>query len=381
MSQTIQRLRAAGVEVEVLAPSYRGLSDQVVDGIRVHRFRYAPAPLETLTHDQTTPDRLRDRPAFLALVPSYLLSGTLAAIRLARSGRFDVVHAFWPLPHGLFGLAARRFAGVPLVSTFFGVELRWVRRQLPFLGPLLRRIIRRSDAVTVISSHTAEEVRRVAPEADVRAIPFGAAVEPADGSESWQPRREDEPFRILFVGRLVERKGVGVALHALARLNDGAYRLRVVGEGPEGRGLQELASKLGVANRVEFTGRVDDVQLRRELDACDLFVLPAIEDAKGDVEGLGVVLIEALLHRKPVVASRSGGIRDIVEDGRTGLLVEPGDADALAVAIRRLRDDPALSVELATAGKAFVEERFSWERIVGDLVELYEQVGGGRGAT
>jgi hypothetical protein len=124
--ETIERLRERGTEVEVLAPSYRGLGDQVIGGTRVHRFRYAPAGWETLTHDQTAPDRIREHPLYASLLPGYLLAGSRAAARLARMGDFDAVHAFWPLPHGLLGLAAKRAGGIPLVSTFFGVELTWV---------------------------------------------------------------------------------------------------------------------------------------------------------------------------------------------------------------------------------------------------------------
>src|SRR5690606_32281988 len=154
----------------------RGLGEQRVEGVQVHRFRYAPRAWETLTHDQTAPDRIRERPRYLALVPPYLLSGVREAARLARTGGFDVVHAFWPLPHGLLGLAAKRAAGIPLVSTFFGVELTWMESQLPFLRPTLRWIARRSDAVTVISSYTAAQLRRSVPEADSVVIPFGATV-------------------------------------------------------------------------------------------------------------------------------------------------------------------------------------------------------------
>ncbi|HEX2210900.1 MAG TPA: glycosyltransferase family 4 protein, partial [Longimicrobium sp.] len=193
MVETIRRLRPRGVEVEVLAPSYRGLRTQVVDGVRVHRFRYAPRPWETLTHDQTAPDRIRERPVFMGLVPGYVASGSLAAARLARSGEFSVIHAFWPLPHGLIGLAARRASGVPLVSTFFGVELTWMEKELPFLSPILKRIVRGSDAVTAISTYTAERLRGQVPAADPAIIPFGATVEPR--ADSPAPRTDpDAPF-------------------------------------------------------------------------------------------------------------------------------------------------------------------------------------------
>lgn len=373
--ETIRRLRERGVEVEVLAPSYRGLGDQVVEGVRVHRFRYAPRRLETLTHDQTAPDRIRERPWYLTLVPGYVWAGRRAARRLARSGDFDVVHAFWPLPHGLLGMSAKEAAGVPLVSTFFGVELTWLRSQLGFLRPVLRSILRASDAVTVISSHTAAEIEGVAPGTAVRTIPFGAALEPGEAARPHASPAASGEYRLLFVGRLVERKGVQVLLAALRLLGGRVpVRLVVVGEGPLRGELESLARELGLAGMVEFTGSISGEALERRFGECDALVLPAVRDAKGDVEGLGVVLIEALLHGRPVIASASGGIVDIVRDRETGLLVPPGDASALAVAIERYAIEPALGARLAAAGREHVLREFSWSTITDHLLGVYREV-------
>jgi glycosyltransferase involved in cell wall biosynthesis len=382
LTETISRLRDRRIDVEVLAPSYRGLGGQVVDGTRVHRFRYAPAPLERLTHDQTVPDLLRERPLYAGLLPGYLLAGSLSAARIARSGGFDVVHAFWPLPHGLFGLAARQYAGLPLVSTFFGVELTWVRSQLPFLRPLLRTIVRRSDAVTAISSHTAEEIRQLDMSAGVVTIPFGAAH--TDDTENHRGPRDAKDagtYELLFVGRLVERKGVDFLIRAVAGLRgERSVRLTIVGEGPERPRLEALVEELRVADSVSFAGSVRADELGKLYRTSDAFVLPAVRDSKGDVEGLGVVLIEALMHGLPVVASRSGGIPDIVIDGDTGLLVPPGDVLALAGALGRLMDDPGLARRLASHGAEHVDHHFSWERIIDDLENLYRRVAGEAGS-
>ena len=375
--ETIRRLRDRGVEVEVLAPAFRGLRTQVVDGVRVHRFRYAPRAWETLTHEQTAPDRIRERPLFLTLVPGYVAAGSLAAARLARRGGFDVVHAFWPLPHGLLGVAAQRAARVPLVSTFFGVELTWMEKELPFLAPVLRRSVRRSAAVTAISSYTAERLRRQVPSAQPVIIPFGATVEPP--AELPPPRQDPAaPFALLFVGRLVERKGVHVLLEALATLpRDRPVTLHVLGDGPERARLEAQAAALGLDGRVRFHGFVPAEALRGHLAACDAFVLPAVVDAKGDVEGLGVVLLEAMSYGKPTIASAAGGILDIVQDGRNGRLVRPGDVPALAAAITKLMDDPALGRELGLHGREDVQTRFSWDVIVDRLVEVYRSVSAG----
>jgi glycosyltransferase involved in cell wall biosynthesis len=373
LAETIRRLARGGVEVEVLAPAYRGSPSATLEGVRVHRFRYAPRALETLTHDQTAPDRLRQRPLFAGLLPGYVAAGSLAAARLARSGGFDLVHAFWPLPHGVLGMAAARAAGIPLVCTFFGVELTWTRRQLPFLSPLLRRTIRASAAVTAISSHTADLVRELAPGARPVLIPFGAAAEPP-ADPPLPARQAGEPLHLLFVGRLVERKGVEVLLRALALPEAALARLEVVGDGPLRDDLEALSHRLGLRERVAFRGTVSGARLRASFLGAHALVLPAVVDAKGDTEGLGVVLIEALAHARPVIASSAGGIVDVVEEGRNGLLVPPGDPRALAGAIRRLAEDPAGAVEMGVRGRELVRQRFSWEVIVERLAALYARV-------
>lgn len=372
--ETIRRLAARGVEVEVLAPAYRGLEDQVVDGVRVHRFRYAPRGWETLTHDQTAPDRIRERPWFLGLVPGYLAAGSRAAARVAREGGFDVLHAFWPIPQSVLGLHAKRKAGLPLVSTFFGVELTWMERQFPFLAPLLRRIVRGSDAVTAISRYTAGRLARQVPGVDPAIIPFGAAVDapPEPPAYTWDGAR---PFELLFVGRLVERKGVHLLLGALASL-PAARRpvLHVVGDGPDRAKLEEQAARLGLGAGAAFHGFVPKEELQRRLSTCDAFVLPAVVDAKGDTEGLGVVLIEAMSYARPVIASAAGGIVDIVRDGRNGFLVPPGDAAALAGAVTRMMSDPSAARQLGLNGREDVEAGFSWDAIADRLAAIYRAV-------
>jgi len=378
MVETIRRLRARGVTVEVLAPAYRGLPDQTVDGVRVHRFRYAPRGWETLTHDQTAPDRIRQKPWFLALVPGYVAAGSRAAAKVAREGRFDVVHAFWPIPQGILGLHAKRKTGLPLVSTFFGVELTWMERQFPFLAPLLRRIVRGSDAVTAISTYTAGRLGAQVPGVDPAIIPFGAAV---DAPSEPPPYTYDgtRPFELLFVGRLVERKGVHLLLDALATLPpERRVVLNVVGDGPDRAKLQEQAERLGLGGRAVFHGFVPKEELQRRLETCDAFVLPAVIDAKGDTEGLGVVLIEAMSYARPVIASAAGGIVDIVSDGRNGFLVPPGDAAALSTAIGRMMDDPAAARTLGLNGRRDVERGFSWDVIADRLAEIYRRVAAAR---
>ncbi len=376
MGETIERLIAGGTQVEVLAPSYRGSRSGIIQGVMVHRFRYAPAVLETLTHDMPAVERIRRSPGFLVLLPAYIAAGSQAAARIARDGKFDVVHAFWPIPHGLFGVAARRASKAALVSTFFSAELMWGGLTRRAVAPVLRQIVDASDAVTVISSYTEKRLREYVHDVSSITIPFGAAAVDrslAEQGSAKAKRDSGDLFELLFVGRLVKRKGVDVLLRA-ARLLGGDRRLviRIVGGGPEKEFLESESRRLGNGDNVRFEGVVSADAIQGFFTRCDALVLPAIVTESGDTEGLGVVLIEAMGYGKAVIASSAGGITDIVSDGDTGLLVPPGDADALAGAIRRAMDHPDELATIAVRGTEFAARAFGWNSIVSRLSAVYE---------
>jgi phosphatidyl-myo-inositol dimannoside synthase len=364
--ELIKRLRGQGYDVDVFTSAYLGFGDQVFEGIPVYRFRYFLRRWENLTHEETAPDRMR-RSLLYRLLPFWFVAlGMLAIWRHCRRHRYDVIHVHWPLPLALFGWAAQRAGRARLVTTFYGVELRWVKRSLPFLKGFLAWAARRSDCVVAISTDTARELRQIV-DVPVDVIPYTAALPDAPTVAHSAVRSGP----VLFVGRLVERKGVASLIEAVARLGEHGPLLEVVGEGPERAALQARAQALGIARRVAFRGKVPADVLQTSYAGAAVFVLPAVVDARGDTEGLGVVLLEAMNHGTPVIASRIGGIPDIVEDGVSGLLVPPGDATALAAALRQLLADPALARRLGEAGRMRAREWFSWEAIVERWKRVY----------
>ncbi len=149
-------------------------------------------------------------------------------------------------------------------------------------------------------------------------------------------------------------------------------RLTIVGEGEWRSRIEEVVRKTGMGDRVRLTGRLSEGDLQEAYATCDLFVLPAVLDRKGDTEGLGVVLLEALRFGRPVVASAVGGIPDVVEEGTTGWLVRPGDEGALASAILEAADDPVEARRRAEAGRTRSRERFGLPEIATRLIECYE---------
>lgn len=366
--ELLQRLRARGHDVEVLTSSYRGLGDQDHAGIPVYRFRYFPARWERLTHEETAPDRMR-RSLLYAIMPVFFLaSGMRRARALAHKGRYDIVHVHWPMPMALLGWAARRGRAMPMVTTFYGIELRWVQSRLPFLKWLVRWAARASAQAVAISSYTARELRKLI-NVPIEVIPYTAELPPPSPMSAGARANER---CILFVGRLIERKGVSHLIRALGTIRRQIpARLVVIGDGPERARLEQVTREMGMAEHVEFRGRVSDEELRLAYAAADLFVLPSVLDARQDTEGLGVVLLEAMNYGVPVIASDIGGITDIVLHEQTGLLVPAGDEGALASALSRVLGDGALSRRLGEAGRKRLHDAFSWDRIVDQWENVY----------
>jgi glycosyltransferase involved in cell wall biosynthesis len=381
---SVRQLIGRGHKVAVLAPSFEGLADHQIDGVPVHRFRYSPARWEHLTHEEGAPSHIRNHPLCQILGLPYLLMGWRAAVKLARQTRYDIVHVHWPFPHGPMGLAAARACGARLVMTSHGAEYAMAERK-PWIRPLLRYSLRRADLLLANSSDTAEHIKMLSG-CSATVLPFGTTVQkrftaddsptssPDVGSDSTARLRNGVP-RILFTGRLIQRKGVEYLLRAIPRvLACHPAEFIITGDGDQRPRLESLAKSLHLDGAVRFLGFVTNEQLGAEYSSCDVWVNPAIVDDNGDTEGLGVGAIEAYTYRKPVVASAVGGIPDAVRHGVTGLLVREKDEKELADAILTLLDDPKRAAEMAEAGFRFAQETFDWDHLTQRLEWMYYQL-------
>lgn len=174
--------------------------------------------------------------------------------------------------------------------------------------------------------------------------------------------------RIVMLGRLAPPKRPELVVRALARVRERHpdAELRLVGDGPMKRDVQSLAASLGLAGAVQVTGRRDDIpELLAE--ACCLVLA-------SDYEAMPLSVLEAMAAAVPVVATRFGGLEEVVEDGETGFVVEPGSSDALADSLGRMLDDPQLARKLGAAGRRRADQRFSVRRMVADTTALYDEI-------
>jgi glycosyltransferase involved in cell wall biosynthesis len=274
---------------------------------------------------------LRRAPWKAALVPAFLAAYARAARRAA--GEADVVHAHW-LPSGFAALAT----GKPYVLQVWGTDVELARR----LPALFRPVVRRARIVVAASSALAQDARALGAR-EVRLIPNGVEIPERVGEA-------EEPPHVLFAGRLSEEKGIREFLEATDRLP----RV-VVGDGPL---RDEVPETVGMVPRHELGAYYERA---------------AVVCVPSRREGYGVVAREAMAYGRPVVATRVGGLVDAVEDGVTGVLVEPGDAVGLRAALRRLLDDRALRERLGTAARVHASERLAWTTYVASVRSAYEE--------
>lgn len=357
-------LREAGVDTIVSAPSGPGLAaHEMIDGIPVHRFRYAPRDHETLAYTGTMGAQVKEGLAGKAAMASYLAGAALAARGLLRRERIDVLHAHWWFPAGLVASAVTRGSRTPFVATLHGSDLR-LARAFPFGDRLLAHVLRRAAAVTAVSTWLARGA-----EARVHGVAAEVAPMPVlDELFAPGPPAERDDARLLFVGKLTEQKGLHRLLRAMAGMRHRA-RLTVVGAGRvDDAAVRALADELGLASRVTWLPLLGQRELAAEYRRAAVHVVPALD------EGLGLTAVESLLSGTPVVGFASGGLPDIVRDGRGGRLVPPGDVEALGAALDALLDDPALRDTLGRDGRADALAAFGRARAAGRYAELYARV-------
>lgn len=372
MRELNSRLKNEVDHMVVMGPSYKGLKSHEIDGIPVERFRYAPKAVEALTHDEGAPNKTRRLGPKLLAIP-YLLCGIVAVFCWCIKHRINVLHVHWPFPHAIWALLPKYLLGVKIVSFSHGAELAMARRS-PRIRKVLGFLLRASDERLANSSHTAAEVCDVSG-VTAKVVPYGSSIEVK--SSSAPAAAGPQPDLLLFCGRLVQRKGIDVLLRAMpAILEKRDVRLVITGEGDCKDLWMKQSTALGLDKVVTFAGFVTNDELASLYQNCSAYVHPAIFDDRGDTEGLGVVLVEALAYQRPVVASGVGGIVDVIQHEKTGLLVPEKDPAALAAAVLRVLDDKELGARLARNGLAHVQEFFDWDRIAATTRDTWLEVVG-----
>ena len=354
-------LRGEGVTVRVVAPASAGVpSSAEIEGVSVERFRYAPRRYEKLAYTgNMASDVASSWSAKLALV-GFLGSDFVHSVRARRNFEPQVVHAHWWFPNGVVGAWLGRLAHVPLVTTLHGTDVR-LARTVGVAKPMFAHVLRHSAAVTAVSQWLKDETEALVPGVNPIVAPMPVS------TDLFGPGSSRDGQRLLFVGRLMPQKGVEHLLHALALMKSAAS-LDIVGEGMGRSSLKDLAQQLGVSSRIRWHGQLPHSELPALYQRAAAVVVPSVE------EGLGLVAVEALLCETPVVAFDSGGLRDVIQHNKTGVLVKPGDRAALAAALDDLLARDGRGSELGRAGRLYALSAFAPESAARRYAGIYRQV-------
>jgi len=378
-----QDLKRLGWQITVLAPHAEGAKrHETLGGIRVRRFRYLlPTRLETVCYQGGALINLRkDRLNYAKLPPLVFFEWLQTTLRLL-TGKFDLLHSHWLLPQGFIGALAASPLGIPHVCTVHGGDVFGLQGQ--FLRKFKSFALRHTDAVTVNSSATRQAVSRICPDySTLHTIPMGVSAAVCTPQHQAQTAGIRSRFRrgqgplLLFIGRLVEEKGLADLLDAMALLRDSHQdmTLVVIGEGQDRPFFEKQVHDRRLAGQVMFTGWLDSDQIPGYLAAADILVAPSRTAPDGWVEAQGLTIIEAMMAGLPVIATRTGGIVDSVDHDVSGLLVPERSPADLATAITRLVDDPELAKSLGRSARQEAAARFSRETSAAQFSQLFESL-------
>lgn len=340
-----QELRGRGVEYLVVTSHHdRELPDEdVVDGIAVRR--------------------LPMREAIAAGDPAGLIGLVRTVGAIKREFAADLVHLNAIGPSALVHLMSAGPSPPPLLVT---LQQEVLASQADGGGTVLARVVEQADWVVACSDRVLRQLRAAHPDAAPRSsrIYNGVAPPPLD------PGPPPEPPHVAYLGRLVPAKDVGRALRAFALLAESrpGVRFTIGGDGEERDALRRLAAELGLAGRVSFPGWVAPQDVSGFLADASVLVMPSLR------EGLPLVAVQAALAGRPVVATRVGGLPEIVCDGESGILVDDASPETLAAAVGRLLDEPQTAQRMGARARRHALDAFAWEAIVAAYADVYSRL-------
>ena len=323
----IAREHAKTFDVWVLTPMVPGARRwETIDNVRISRFHYLFPATEDLA-DGSIMDNLRKSFYQKLQLPFMLASFSYRYLFRALYWKPAVIHAHWIIPGGLI---SKLTPWIPRVITTHGGDVYALnsKRMLS-----LKRFILKSSSVTTVNNEMRERLIENSLVEDAEVIPMGVKLEKLDVQKT--------PRQLVFVGRLVEKKGLQYLLEAVTEID---CQLKVIGDGPLAESLKELAP----AN-VEFLGQLSKQQVMRVIAESELMVIPSVIAKNGDREGLPVTLMEAASNQTAVIATNLTGINEVVIDGETGVLVEQRDVQGLKDAITNLLVDDKTRTRLQLA--------------------------------
>ena len=350
-------LARMGLDIYVLTSKFKGLkSEESIRGIRVFR-----VPVKRKRVDfASTPEMF-----------TFVLSAFPILLNLLKREKIDIIHTFFGLPCGALSFFVKKFFQIPYIIRMGGSDVPGFnpyrfKTSFKVLKPLLLKIWQNAAILVAVSDGLRRLALKADPNANIIVIPNGVDIE--EFKPLLIPKSKEN--HILFVGRLDSyRKGVQFLLQSLKKLNEENLpcELTIIGDGPYRPRLEKMARNLNLKN-VEFLGYIPNKRLPIYYNQADVFVLPSY------AEGMSNVILEAMACGLPIIATNVGGNPELVENGKTGLLIPPENVDALYNSLTKLLLNKKIRKAMGKSGRKNVKDHFTWDKIAEEYLRLYESI-------
>jgi len=359
-------LAASGWRVTALVPHASGLAQKEVwDNIIVRRFRYLPDRLEDVGYRGGIMPNIKKNPLKLFKIPFYILGMYREALRLTRKENFSLVNFHWFFPSAFWLKRFMRKAGVPVVLTGHGTDIRLASSH-PIFRYFAKRAFAKASAVTVNSEFMKDLLGPVSEQDKIHVIPMGV------DTEKFQPLdiRPSQSKTIVYVGRLIAQKGIHLLIDAFAEVVTKlpSARLEIIGYGPEKEHILDVISRKKISEKVILIEAVAHDDLPNIYRKARALVLPSLIP-----EGLGMTPAEAGLCGIPTVTFGIGGTREIIHDGRTGIIAEQS-IDGLSAALIRLLENDEIADSMGKNAREFLQEKMGWRSIASQFDTLFNNI-------
>lgn len=343
-----------------------------MDGVEVIRYKYAPERWESLAGGGGILSNLKRSPWKVLLLPTFILAQAWSIWRLLRERKIDVVQAHWIVPQGLLAALLVRSRRVPFLITSHGADLYALNNWL--LKLVKRWTLKQASSVTVVSSAMCSALRELHAKCrSIRVISMGVSLERRFTPDPTISRNFQE---ILFVGRLVEKKGLQFLLDAMPSIlrERPAVFLTVVGFGPDEQLLRQKAAELGLDKHVYFIGGVKGSDLPQLYRRAGVLVAPFVRADSGDQEGLGLVVIEAIGCGCPVVVGNVSSVTDVLGVYSEAVSVDVRSPETLSARILSVLANPEQALALTLSIRSEIARRFDWQQVAAEYAAVLKKI-------
>ncbi len=360
-------------EIHVLAPHTRyAKTTEQMGNLKVFRFRYFFSHFELLSYNGGILPNLKKRPALLLLIPFFFIGQYFAVRKLIKKHNYEIVHAHWIIPQGVCVYLSTLFSLKPktvkLIITSHGGDLFSLNNRLFDL--IRSKVLNTFDHITVVSSIMKTKLESLGVASDKITInSMGVDLT----SRFIPPNKHTVQNNIIFVGRLVEKKGLAYLIQAMPSILSEfpELKLTIVGDGPLKSPLTQLSRELNIEENVNFVGAVKNEEIPGYLQKSLIAVIPSIVTKSGDQEGLGLTIVEALGCHCIVVASDLAAIRDVISHKESGILVQPKCSEKISNGILCILREKVLYKKMPEVGRQSVVRRFDWSVVANQYQEIY----------